>query len=121
MRREGLFVTTAPAFSRNARDYAVQVTRNFVPVNLMDIRTLRELINNMDGDAWDRYAAVWSSLKYATAQEKGNKLEILLSHVRHGEEPLYSNHEEWEPDRSGFIGSLIAKGRRFIARRSKNV
>ena len=58
----GLFVSTAPSFSKDASDYVARVNRNFVPLNLIDIRGLREIIGNISQAQWEVYEQVWNAI-----------------------------------------------------------
>jgi len=57
---KGLFVSTAASFSKYAREYAAQVNRNFVPLNLIDIHELREMIRNISANQWSVYDKIWN-------------------------------------------------------------
>ncbi|MCP4371664.1 MAG: restriction endonuclease [Deltaproteobacteria bacterium] len=57
---EGIYITTAKDFSTPAREYVESVSRNFAPLNLINIQGFRELIGNLASNVSEAFDRTWN-------------------------------------------------------------
>ena len=55
----GIFVTTHKIFSSPAKEYAINVTRNWAPLNLVTARELQEFMGTVKSNQWEEFESIW--------------------------------------------------------------
>ncbi len=56
----GIYVTTAPGYTKDAKRYTETLGRTFAPLNLVSIHELRDFIGNLSSDRWGVYDRAWA-------------------------------------------------------------